>query len=544
MTSWQEQQDRGGSGRTALDRAAGQPTSRPAAREAERRAAEASSAGQVHPSGVVDFEGHDFSDDFAPDQDFSVGDTQDIWAALTRGSGRPPAAGTDGAEGPASPVAQDSAVSGELLDRVRDAVLRRGQEQVPTGVPEAQAAPQAPRAAAVPAEQWSGRTAAPQAPLDGGAGPTRRERRRLEAAEVRDDELPSGLFGDRGPAASPAPATPRPRSFQPAPATPAPSAAQASPVERAVPAAPAASPAYDEVDDYDDEPYAPEPTVSIPSLRPMELEQPATNPVGLPHAFAVPAGGDVLAFSSPVPVAQAEAQDADDDEYGDDGYAYGDDDGRGALPEPYRAARPQPAAPDPAASPFLEPQGFTNPQLGPPSEVTDLAGFEALIRKARQQPAPQQPQRPAPAWADDEDVHEGFTGLLSRSVQGSHGSPNALILPNDPQPADVTQAVSGTGDIFITGSLNLPRSLSTTGTTTKHESHDVDRFFDGSQDEPETGVAPVRASRAISGTGESGIVRSKRGRGTVLPTVLAVVATVMAVGVVVLLVSSWATKLF
>ena len=84
MTSWQDQQTRNGAG-GAVDASSGAPMSRREAREAERRAAEALAEKQPHPSGVVDFEAHDFSPEFAPDQEFNVGDTQDIWAALTRG---------------------------------------------------------------------------------------------------------------------------------------------------------------------------------------------------------------------------------------------------------------------------------------------------------------------------------------------------------------------------------------------------------------------------------------------------------------------------
>ena len=65
--------------------------------------------------------------------------------------------------------------------------------------------------------------------------------------------------------------------------------------------------------------------------------------------------------------------------------------------------------------PFVEPQSpydsapyqaaqFQDPQLGPPSEVTDLAGFEALIRKARQQP-----QAPAPVAASRAPASRGPT---------------------------------------------------------------------------------------------------------------------------------------
>ncbi len=517
MTSWQDQQDRGGS-RAPLNAAAAQPTSRRAAREAERRAAEALQERLPHPSGVVDFDPAPAGPVFAPDQDFAVGDSQDIWAALTRDGARPGAADTAAfrrdAFGP-RPAAEGSPVSGELLDRVRDAVLRR--QDTPAAGPSVEPT------------------------TDPGA--SRRARRAREAETTRESGLAAEPLG--APQGFAEPAAPLPAAYQepqPEPRT--------GPVGYAERVAPQGFQEYDDDDGYYDEPYAPEPTIAIPALRPMELEPPlasGANPVGLPSSFAEPAGTDALTFSSPVPVAPTGSFEERRGALADAPFHEPEGEWEDDAPEPWDPrgleTGPKPAQP---RSPFLEPQpsAFHNPQLGPPSEVTDLAGFEALIRKARQQPAGPSAPRPAVAWADDEEVQEGFTGLLSRSVQGSHGSANALILPNDPQP-DLVSAVSGTGDIFVTGSMNLPRSLSTTGTTSEHDSRDIDRLFDVAQDEPSAGVAPVRASRAISGDAQARVlVGARRGSGNVVPTVLAVVAGVMALGVVGLLVVSWASNLF
>ncbi|MDQ1512919.1 MAG: hypothetical protein QOC59_761, partial [Microbacteriaceae bacterium] len=148
-------------------------------------------------------------------------------------------------------------------------------------------------------------------------------------------------------------------------------------------------------------------------------------------------------------------------------------------------------------------------------------------------------------WQDDEDdAQQDYTGLLGRPVTGGNGSANALIMPNDPQP-DLTQAVNSTGDIFVTGSHHLPRSLAQTGATGDYDSVEIDRLFEASEQEPAAGVAPVRASKAVSGTGSTrSIIGARRARGNVLPTVLALIAGAMAVGVVALLVGSWVLKLF
>jgi hypothetical protein len=563
MTSWQDQQMRGGAGGAAVDPSTGAPMSRRAAREAERRAAEALAEKQPHPSGVVDFETRGHIADFAPDQEFNVGDTQDIWKALTgaRRQDAAPQPGPDAfrngfAETPAPAAPPESAsVNGELLDRVRDAVLRRSAEQQ---APASYQQPQAPAAYQAP-QQPTYRAPAPQAPAafpqqpaafgqqpsafpqqpaafpqapsafprddhDLDDGLTRRQRRERDLSDVREDGLPSQLFADQGRA-----------PFAP---------------QQAAPAQPAGFDGYDYEDDgYYDEPYAPEPTIAI-ATHAAEAPRAQTNPVGLQHAFGEPTGDDALTFSSPIPSVAAEPRDEWADAQADPAFI--------EPSQPY-AAQPRSAfsAPTPAQAPFVDPQAaaypqppqasFVEPQLGPPSEVTDLAGFEALIRKARQQPAEPQaaPQAPALAWADEEDVQDGFTGLLSRSVQGSHGSAGALILPNDPQP-DLTQALDANGDIFITGSMNLSRSLSTTGASSDlYDSQEIDRLYEAAQDEPAAGVQPVRASKAVSGAPhDRRFAGAPKRRGNVLPTVLAIVAGAMAVGVVTLLVGSWVLKLF
>ena len=178
----------------------------------------------------------------------------------------------------------------------------------------------------------------------------------------------------------------------------------------------------------------------------------------------------------------------------------------------------------------------------PDTGRTDLAGFEALISRSRGTLAPETGLvQQQPASADDQ--HAGFAGLLSRNVATPHGSQNALIMPSDPQP-DLTRAVTGDGALFVTGSLNLSRSLATTGATAGHEPAEVDRMFDSPQDEHDTGVTPIRASRAISGTAVARPMKPRRSRSNRLPVVLAIVAGVMAVGVITLLIGSWVLRLF
>ena len=499
MTLWQDQLSR--QNRSAVDPSSdGRPLSRREARERERQAAEALAAGRVHPSGVMDFDGHDLRDEIGSDQEYRVHDTADIWAALNRRSDLPgggvdrlrgaepsiPSAGVASAaelaarSGTATPGAGLPPVTDDLMDRVRGAVLGRERGQ----------------AAAYGAQQR---------PL------TRRELRAQQAPEDVD-ALPASWFDETGRPARPAAAAPA--AFTGA--------------------------TYPE--------YTDEPTVAMPALdrAALDAQAPVTAAVDLPRFFTEPVGDDALTFS-----AQMEAEVAEP-----------------LAAHPAAAAEAAFLEPRTEAPRYLEPEPprFVEPRTETTDVPTSLAGFEALISRARGTGAPQpqppaavqppQPQqqlrnieqpaaRPAPVWKDDQpDEPAGFSGLLSRSVGASSGSQNALILPHDPQP-DFTQAISGSGDIFITGTHHLPRSVAERGASAHQvDSREMDRLYEAAHDEPASGVSPVRASSAVSGgmTGRSPIAR--RSHSAALPTILAIVAGLMAVGVIVMLVGSWVLRLF
>jgi hypothetical protein len=524
MTLWQDQtsrRDRSGVASSATSAPQdGRPLSRREARERERQAAEALAEGRVHPSGVYDFDRHDLGANSSPEQDFGVHDTADIWAALSRQSGAPavdrlraaepgiPSAGTASAAdlaarggAPATPSTGLPPVTDDLMDRVRSAVLGRD------------------RTADAPA--------APERPL------TRRDMRGQRGAE-NVDALPASWF-------------------------PEPTAAR--------PVAPAAFTGYVE-----------EPTVAMPAVdrATLDAQEPVTAVVDLPHFFPEPVGDDEVHFSAPLRAEVAEPLAAYPEAEADASFLEPE---APAFFDPRRQAErffaPQPE--QPVRQQAFEPAPFTEPRAETTDVPTSLAGFEALISRARnkpepaqapqparqpqpleqpqpqapaafQQPArqPQQPvQRPATQWMEDQpDEPAGFSGLLSRTVGTSSGSQNALILPRDPQP-DFTQAINGSGDIFITGTHRLDASIGATGAHKEHiDSADIDRLYEAAHDEPAHGVSPVRASRAVSGgmTGRSPL--SRRSHSAALPTVLAVVAGLMAVGVIVMLVGSWVLRLF
>jgi len=330
--------------------------------------------------------------------------------------------------------------------------------------------------------------------------------------------------------------------------------------------------------------YVDEPTVAMPALdrATLDAQEPVTAVVDLPQFFPQPVGDDELRFSAPMqpeaaePLAAHPEAEADPEFLEPEAPAFFDP---RRQAERFFAPQPEPVVP-PMPQQRFEPAPFVEPRPETTDVPTSLAGFEALISRARgsrpaqaepqapqrpqafqqpqapsvfQQPVPQpqQAQQPAKAparpWLEDEPEDgpvAGFSGLLSHTVGTPSGSQNALILPRDPQP-DFTQAINGSGDIFITGTHRLSDSFAATGAHKEHvDSADIDRLYEAAHDEPASGVSPVRATSAVSGgmTGRSPL--SRRSHSAALPTVLAVVAGLMAVGVIVMLVGSWVLRLF
>ena len=150
--------------------------------------------------------------------------------------------------------------------------------------------------------------------------------------------------------------------------------------------------------------------------------------------------------------------------------------------------------------------------------------------------------------AERDDKNQPFDQIISRNVgqPGSATTTNALILPVLPT-ADATGPLTATGEILVTGSIDLPRGLGSTGAhPDRIDSSDLDRLLEGDENEFNTSeVAPIRASRAISShTSTRGVIAPPKKRGGKLPVVLIVTAGVLAVGVIGLLISAYVLKVF
>ena len=148
---------------------------------------------------------------------------------------------------------------------------------------------------------------------------------------------------------------------------------------------------------------------------------------------------------------------------------------------------------------------------------------------------------------DDEQVQENS---FARDVGATSGAitTSALVLPSMPTGENIMGPLSGTGEILITGSINLPSSMGSTGVhPARYDHSDVDALLeadDREDSDPES--APVRAIRAVSTNTASGdVINSMKPRkASRLPLILIVSAAVMAVGVVVLLVAGFIFKIF
>ncbi|MUN08280.1 hypothetical protein [Agromyces luteolus] len=147
-----------------------------------------------------------------------------------------------------------------------------------------------------------------------------------------------------------------------------------------------------------------------------------------------------------------------------------------------------------------------------------------------------------------DDHSEPYDQLLSRggSPRGVPTTTNALILPSLPDQGPLGQQLAPSGEIIVTGSIDLPRSYGATGVhPSQIDSGDVDRLFDSVEDLTGPGVAPVAATRAISTQQPSKAMMAPPSKeGMNVPLVLAVTAGVLALGVVATLVVGAMAGLF
>jgi hypothetical protein len=107
--------------------------------------------------------------------------------------------------------------------------------------------------------------------------------------------------------------------------------------------------------------------------------------------------------------------------------------------------------------------------------------------------------------------------------------------------------ISSTGEILITGTIDLPGSLGSTGSyPANFDRSDMDAIIAADdREDAATDSAPVRAVRAVSTSNSTpGMIGGKGARGSRLSLVLPIVASAIGVGVIVLFVVGYLFKAF
>jgi hypothetical protein len=142
----------------------------------------------------------------------------------------------------------------------------------------------------------------------------------------------------------------------------------------------------------------------------------------------------------------------------------------------------------------------------------------------------------------DDQLHDPETG----AVRGTETQANALIMPNSAL-SDVTGALNATGEVIITGSIDLPKALASTGSHRPIDGVEVDRLLEQHDAEaPSSDASPVRASRAVSShtSTRAVVLAAAKPKQSKVPTVLAVsAASVGVAGVVAIVVAFFALHL-
>ncbi|MEQ1734927.1 MAG: hypothetical protein ABL886_00685 [Rhodoglobus sp.] len=186
---------------------------------------------------------------------------------------------------------------------------------------------------------------------------------------------------------------------------------------------------------------------------------------------------------------------------------------------------------------------------------------QTAAQPAHQQAAPQQvvpqpePQAAAAAWTPPlghwaaqatSDEPAPYENTIARTVGGATATTSALVIPTIPGSNDIRGPLTGTGEIMLTGSIDLPRSFSSTGASARFDHEGIDAFFDaGDAEVTSTDSAPVRAIRAISTHNSGlGVTHTQKPKGTKGLTFLLVAASSMAVVVAGLLVTAFALNIF
>jgi hypothetical protein len=315
-------------------------------------------------------------------------------------------------------------------------------------------------------------------------------------------------------------------------------------------------------------PYASQPTGQQPTAQP-QVAQPQ---VAQPQAVPTASGGRRAAPTAPPPPTNLTSAMAEFDTLTREGAIPPGGGARVAAPPGYphtanqpptRRQPPPPLVPPPVAqlptgqqptglqSTGQQPTGLQPTGQQPTGQQptgqqpTGLPQAPQHQATRARQPVPMQPDveqtggwvAPAGHWsrqADLDDETQPWSGTITRDVGIGHVSTttSTLIVPKAPNLSDFPAALTSTGEVLLTGSIDLPRSLSSMGTDSRrYDDPNVDHMFDSHDGEfTATNSTPVRAVKAVSThTSAHGSIGASAPHGNRMWTVLFVSAFVLAV---------------
>jgi len=127
--------------------------------------------------------------------------------------------------------------------------------------------------------------------------------------------------------------------------------------------------------------------------------------------------------------------------------------------------------------------------------------------------------------AEPSDFDDFITAAIAQEGSGSSSGTSALILPNLDHTGQLTGPLGETGELFITGSIELPKSLGETGGHARL----FDSVDEDGEDAPaasldahdaDDALAPVSAANAVSARSVGSLVASPEKEKSKLPAVL------------------------
>ncbi|WP_339620118.1 hypothetical protein [uncultured Salinibacterium sp.] len=131
--------------------------------------------------------------------------------------------------------------------------------------------------------------------------------------------------------------------------------------------------------------------------------------------------------------------------------------------------------------------------------------------------------------------------IVTRTIGSGSTATNALVLPAIPFATDIRGPLNSSGEPMLTGSIDLPSTLSASGVSDRFDRGDIDSLLDlNDSDMVSTDSAPVRAVRAVSTFSNQSVTQTQKPKGTRALTVLLISAASMAVVVAGLLVAAFA----